>query len=196
MACLHKKHSGGTFLYFAGAGKLFQMQENKEHMPVNTSNYGHTFCPKYPGQTHPGFLLVMGKQNLCEMCIFNRLPFHWGLFWFILFLAQLWTYHYEGLHTGKNLSFEWSFQWKITSSFFFCTCVRKLESRMLITITNSNSNPEVNSSEVSLKLQCEVCVCTQKHPKHLLGGGAYLTFVLVRTCVYIYKLVPLENSHS
>ena len=67
----------------------------------------------------------------------------------------------------------------------FCTCVRKLESRMLITITNSNSSPEVNSSEVSLKLQCELCVCTQKHPNHLLGGGAYVTFGLVRTCVYI-----------
>ena len=34
---------------------------------------------------------------------------------------------------------------------FLSTCVRKLESRMLITTMNSNSNPEVNSSEVSLK---------------------------------------------
>ena len=64
-------------------------------------------------------------------------------------------------------------------------CVRKLESRMLITITNSNSSPEVNSSEVSLKLRWEFCVCTQKHPTHLLGGGTYVTFVLVRLCVYI-----------
>ena len=47
---------------------------------------------------------------------------------------------------------------------------------MLITITNSNSSPEVNSSEVSLKSQCKFCVCTQKH---LLGGGAYVTFVFV-----------------
>ena len=67
----------------------------------------------------------------------------------------------------------------------FSTCVSKLESRMLITITNSNSSPEVNSSEVSLKSQCKFCVCTQKHPKHLLGGGAYVTFVFVHTCVYI-----------
>ena len=72
---------------------------------------------------------------------------------------------------------------------------------MLITITNSNSSPEVNSSEVSLKLQCEFRVCTQKHPKHLLGGGAYVTFVFVHTCVYTYMYVyefvpPLENSHS
>ena len=56
---------------------------------------------------------------------------------------------------------------------------------MQIRITNSNSSPEVNSSEVSLKSQCKFCVCTQKHPKHLLGGGAYVTFVLVRTCVFI-----------
>ena len=56
-----------------------------------------------------------------------------------------------------------------------------------ITVTNSNSSPEVNSSEVSLKSQCEFRVCTQKHPKHLLGGGAY---------VFIYKFVPLKNSHS
>ena len=60
---------------------------------------------------------------------------------------------YEGLHTGKNSSFEWSFQWKITLMTNFSTCVSKLESRMLITITNSNSSPEVNSSEVSLKSQ-------------------------------------------
>ena len=70
-----------------------------------------------------------------------------------------------------------SFQWKSNSNDeFLSTCVCKLESRMLITITNSNSSPEVNSSEVSLKLQCEFCVCTQKLPKHLLGGGAYMTF--------------------
>ena len=76
-------------------------------------------------------------------------------------------------------------------------CVSKLESGMLITITNSNSSPEVNSSEVSLKSQCEFSVCTQKHQKHLLGGGAYVTFVFVHTCVYIYEFVPpLENSHS
>ena len=25
----------------------------------------------------------------------------------------------------------------------------------------------------------------QKHSNHLLGGGAYVTFVLVRSCVYI-----------
>ena len=68
--------------------------------------------------------------------------------------------------------------------FFFSMCVRKLESRMLITITSSNSRPELNASEVSLKSQCEFCVCTQKHPKHLFGGGAYVTFVFVRTCVY------------
>ena len=49
-------------------------------------------------------------------------------------------------------------------------CVSKLASQMLITITNSNSTPEVNSSEVSLKLQWELCVCTQKHSNHLLGG--------------------------
>ena len=71
---------------------------------------------------------------------------------------------------------------------------------MLITITNSNCCPEVNSSEVSLKLQCKFCVCTGKHPKHLLGGGAYMTFVFAHTCVYkkiIYESVPpLENSHS
>ena len=83
----------------------------------------------------------------------------------------------------KKSSFEWSFQWKITLIFSMCVC--KLESRMLITITNSNSSPEVNSSEVSLKSQCEFGVRTQKHPKHLLGGGAYVTFVFVRTCVYI-----------
>ena len=47
--------------------------------------------------------------------------------------------------------------------FFFSTCVSKLESQMLITITNSNSSPEMNSSEVSLKSQSELCVCTQKH---------------------------------
>ena len=63
-------------------------------------------------------------------------------------------------------------------------CVRKLESRMRIKITNSNSSSEVNSSEVSLKLQCEFCVCMQKHSNHLLGGEAYVTFGLVRTCVY------------
>ena len=56
---------------------------------------------------------------------------------------------------------------------------------MLITITNSNSSPEVNSNEVSLKVQCKFCVCTQKHSNHLLGSGAYMTFVLVHTCVYI-----------
>ena len=68
---------------------------------------------------------------------------------------------------------------------------------MLITIMNSNSSPEVNSSEVSLKSQCEFRVCTQKHPKHLLGGGAYVTFVLVFIVVFIYEFVPpLENSHS
>ena len=66
-----------------------------------------------------------------------------------------------------------------------CVHVSKLESQMLITITNSNSSPEVNFSEVSLKSQCEFCVCTRKHPKHLLGGGAYVSFVLVRLCVYI-----------
>ena len=44
---------------------------------------------------------------------------------------------------------------------FYSTCVSKLESRMLITITNSNSSPEVNSCEVSLKSQCEfrVYIC-------------------------------------
>ena len=70
---------------------------------------------------------------------------------------------------------------------------------MLITITNSNSSPEVNSSEVSLKSQCEFRVCTQKHPKHLfLGGGAYVTFVFVHTCVYIPDefVPPLANLHS
>ena len=82
---------------------------------------------------------------------------------------------------------------------FLARCVSKLESRMLITITNSNSSPEVNSSEVSLKSQCEFRVCMQKQPKHLLGGGAYVTFVFVHTCVYIYEFIPwppLENSHS
>ena len=74
---------------------------------------------------------------------------------------------------------------------------------MLITITNSNSSPEVNSSEVSLKSQCEFCECTQKHPKHLLGGGAYVTFVFVHTCVYtnssssrICILTTNYNDHS
>ena len=42
---------------------------------------------------------------------------------------------------------------------------------MLITITNSNASREV---------------CTQKHPTHLLGGGAYVTFMIVHTCVYRY----------
>ena len=72
-------------------------------------------------------------------------------------------------------------------------CVSKLESRMLITftITNSNSSPEVNSSEVLLKSRCKFRVCMRKHPKHLLGGGAYVTFVFVRTCV-IYEIVPRE----
>ena len=67
--------------------------------------------------------------------------------------------------------------------FLACVFTSKLESRMLITITNSNSSPEVNSSEVSLKLQCEFCMCTRKHPKHVLGGGAYVTFVFVHTCL-------------
>ena len=77
---------------------------------------------------------------------------------------------------------------------------------MLITITNSNSShQEVNSSEVSLKSQCEFCVCTQKHPKHLLGGRAYVTFVFVRTCVYtnsylsricISKLLKRHRNHD
>ena len=78
---------------------------------------------------------------------------------------------------------------------YFSTCVSKLESRMLITITNSNSSPEVNSSEVSLKSQCKFCVCTQKQTKHLLGGGAYVTFVFVHPCVYKF-VPPLENLHS
>ena len=59
-----------------------------------------------------------------------------------------------------------------------------------------NSSPEVNSNEVSLKSQCELCVCTQKHPNHLLGDGAYVTFVFVHTCVYIYEFIPLKNSRS
>ena len=94
---------------------------------------------------------------------------------------------FGGLTHGqkKKSSFEWWFQWKITLMMIFSTCVRKLESWMLITITNSNSSPEVNSSEVSLKSLCELCVCTQKHSNHLLGGRAYVTFGLVRICIYI-----------
>ena len=77
-----------------------------------------------------------------------------------------------------------------TNDKFFSTCVHKLESRMLITIMNSNSSPEVNSSEVSLKL---FCVCMQKHPNHLLGGGAL--YLCAR--VFIYEFVPPpENLRS
>ena len=56
---------------------------------------------------------------------------------------------------------------------------------MLITVMNSNSSLEVNSSEVSLKSQCEFCVCTQFYIQNISwGGGAYVTFVYVHTCVY------------
>ena len=77
-----------------------------------------------------------------------------------------------------------------------CKQIRITNATNVITITNSNSSPEVNSSEVSLKSQCESSVCTQKHPKHLSGGGAYVTFVFVHTCVYYEFVPPLENSHS
>ena len=125
----------------------------------------------------------------------------------------MWTQHYyEGLHTGKKKSsFVWSFQWKLTLMTIFSTCVSKLESRMLITITNSNSSPEVNSSEVSLKSQCEFRVCTQKHPKHLFsGGGAYVclcthvfihvyrtnSFLLSRICILKTNCNHHYNDHS
>ena len=55
---------------------------------------------------------------------------------------------------------------------------------MLITITNSNSSPEVNSSEVSLKSQCEFCVCTQKYSNHLLGEIWSLRDLC--TCAHMY----------
>ena len=80
--------------------------------------------------------------------------------------------------------------WQICS-----TCVSKLESQMLITITNSNSSLEVNSGEVSLKLQCEICNVRENIHNDHLGGGAYVTFSLC-THVFKYELVPLENSHS
>ena len=72
--------------------------------------------------------------------------------------------------------------------------VKKL--RMLITIMNSNSSPEVNSSEVSLKSQCKFCVWTQKHPN--IFWEAELTWPLcLCTHMFIYEFVPpLENSHS
>ena len=72
--------------------------------------------------------------------------------------------------------------------------VKKL--RMLITIMNSNSSPEVNSSEVSLKSQCEFCVWMQKHPN--IFWEAELTWPLcLCTHMFIYEFVPpLENSHS
>ena len=69
-------------------------------------------------------------------------------------------------------------------------CVRKLDLRMLITIRNSNSSTEVNSSEVSLKLQSEFCVCTQKDSDHFhWEAEAYLTYRLVR-------IMPLYYAHT
>ena len=75
-------------------------------------------------------------------------------------------------------------------------CVRKLASRMVITITNSNSTPEVNSSEVSLKLQWEFCVCTQKHSNHLWEARLMWVTLGLLPYVFIHKLIPLENLHS
>ena len=58
-------------------------------------------------------------------------------------------------------SFEWSFQWKITLMTIFLACVykSKLESRMLITITNSDSSPDGgefqwNFTHISTRILC------------------------------------------
>ena len=64
---------------------------------------------------------------------------------------------------------------------------------MLIIITNSNSSPEVNSTEVSLKSQCEFCVHVRENIQNIFWE-AELTCLC--THVFIYEFVPLENLHS
>ena len=64
---------------------------------------------------------------------------------------------------------------------------------MLITITNSNSSPEANSSEVSSKSQCEFRVCTRKTS----FGRRSLRDLCVCAHMCLYEFVPpLENLHS
>ena len=79
-------------------------------------------------------------------------------------------------------------------------CVRKLASQMLITITNSNSTPEVNSSEVSLKLQWEFCVCTQKHSikssfgrRGLRDLGTFAHMCLYTNSFIIAMIIQITN---
>ena len=79
---------------------------------------------------------------------------------------------------------------------FFSTCVSKLQSQMLITITNSNSSPEVNSSEVFTQITVWIaCVYAKNIQKHLVGGGAYVTFVFsAHMCLYT-NLFLLSRIH-
>ena len=81
--------------------------------------------------------------------------------------------------------------------FFLARVVSKLESLMLITITNSNSSPEVNSSEVSLKSQCKCSCVYAKTSKSSFGRRSLRDLCVLCTHVFIYKILPpLENSHS
>ena len=113
--------------------------------------------------------------------IVQNLPIQWITKYFLHFCRMEWQ---GGLTHRQKIVIWMMIPVKITLMTIFNMCVR-LESRMLITITNSNSSPEVNSSEVSLKTQCELRVCTQKHPNHLLGCEAYVTFGLsAHMCLY------------
>ena len=66
----------------------------------------------------------------------------------------------------------------------------------LIRITNANHNHELKFQwSFTQFTTCKFCVCTQKHPN--IFWEAELTWPLYLCAhVFIFKLIPLENSHS